>query len=317
MGVKLTKTVSKRKNKKQQNKKQKNKDNEKILPKEPESQNTQIEGYFNKFLPESKVKIICGYKNGVVDGNCTHFLENGNISVSCFYKEGELDGKYNEYYENGTPHILCSYVQGKLDGEYFEYYENGSLYIFCIYKNGNFGGVYNQYHKNGQLFIKCFYNDGLLNDEYREYYESGQLKIACHYIDESITSVDELNDNKNRNHKLEQDDIVVWTLGTDNNKIPLYVKLNVPRDALRITPYCDPDFSIPLSRISDAQIIEISDKFGKEYETCKIINKIYNKGDHIKTETFDADLNTPRDRNNFNVVKFKDCCDFLLYLQNF
>ena len=81
-------------------------------------------------------KVICRYKNGILEGEQIEYYDNGNIYCKNNYKNGKREGERIEYYNNGNIYCKNNYKNGKREGEWIEYYNNGNIWHKENYKGG-------------------------------------------------------------------------------------------------------------------------------------------------------------------------------------
>ena len=268
--------------------------------------------YSNGNIREKYNRNSSGEKHGLYQS----WWENSNKDVEYSYRDGKRDGLYQSWRENGTKSVECSYRDDKYDGQYKSWYENGRAagthklqeYSF---KDGKFDGLCKSWHANGRICAECLYKDGKLDGLYKSWFENGTMRAECTYRDGKIVKCISWYDDKARDCILKPSDqsVEVWK-ACKVNDIPVYVRLNVPPDARRVTPLLNINCK---SRVEYAEVAEIIDRNGIQYNECRsFVHKgtplIYRVGEIVKPDGFNDDPNTEC-AQGINVHLYKDQCD--------
>ena len=148
--------------------------------------------FFNK-NDKNKKKILCYYKDDILDGEYYEFYYNQNIKIKCNYINDKLNDKFIKNFLLNKLHIECNYKDNKKEGIYKEYFKNGDIYIECNYNNDKKNGIYKEYkdfykefyNYNG-MFIECNYKDDKKNGLYQEWSDLGELNIKRTYVEDKI-----------------------------------------------------------------------------------------------------------------------------------
>lgn len=120
-----------------------------------------------------------------IDGQYDLYFPDGKLKSSSQYTRGELDGVHKTFYSSGNPEKEMTFVRGALDGMFKEYYDNGLLKLECVYKDGKLwqavhfatkkgkslpagtlkdgAGTLNIYNENGKLISTSHYKNGIVD----------------------------------------------------------------------------------------------------------------------------------------------------------
>jgi hypothetical protein len=185
-------------------------------------------------------------------------------------KNGNREGLYKSYHENGQLDCECYLQNGMLNGRYKAYNSSGDLTEDAEYNDNYRTGKCMRwyYDKNNKLDLTVeseFVKGNIEGREVRRY-PNGDIHSITEYKNNSVVKVVELTDEKGRNCILPAGKLVVWK-ACKNGLRPVYVKIEVPEDAGRVTPRnTDRTFK---SRISHGKVIDIIDKDGKQYDDAR------------------------------------------------
>jgi antitoxin component YwqK of YwqJK toxin-antitoxin module len=125
--------------------------------------NEKINGQFEEFYPNGKLKIKKTFVNGLAEGEQIGYFENGEI-----WKKG-------------------NFVKGNPNGEWFFYHENGKLESSGIFKDGSRIGVWKVYRENGNISDETDYGDtGKKTGIYKSYDVDGKLEFELTYKGEDL-----------------------------------------------------------------------------------------------------------------------------------
>ena len=237
-------------------------------------------------LRNNIVSCISHYKNNKLHGKRTVFHMNGKICSECNFKDGKINGLSTNYFPNGNKRCENTFVNNCVNGLSTWWYENGNIKMKFSYISGKPSGVYTEWNENGKLHV-CRYNDS-----------SNNLHLIA------------LNNNEGKNCILDTGDIHVWKACLTDCKTEVYVKIFVPKEAKRVTPYsCQ--YS---SRIEYGIVEQIIDKNGNEYNSAnsfvhKTNTLTYEKGKKVCADNINMST-SDECGNGINVQKYKKDCDY-------
>jgi antitoxin component YwqK of YwqJK toxin-antitoxin module len=258
-------------------------------------ENGQLHGsyvsYYNKNVFPERVWEEQKFKNGIKDGVQKNFHENGKIESLTTYKDGMKEGKCLSFHKNGAKFEEYNRVNGEIDGKYLCWYDNGQKSCEYEFKNGNPHGPSLTWSLDTKEVTKQEYQNGVVvkTTNYRR-------------------SLDE----HGRNYVLGTGTLIVWK-ACGKNGIGVYVKLEVPEHAQRITPTVTNTRLKYKSRVSEARVLEIVDRNGEQYKECdsfvyKDKTMKYVLGAIVKPDDFDSDESNECAKG-LHVFAYKDHCD--------
>lgn len=238
------------------------------------------------------------YRNGILVSEETRH-RCGNITMIVYYDD---DGKTH-----------------KLEETYWASTDGKSRSVF--YSKGKLEKMIT-YYLSGNKHIERNFKDDVRHGSESEWYEDGKLCHEVSYSNGDFQKVLQLFDAKGRNCVLPDGKIIVWKLAMDDfyirrNQILkyqitgnyVYVKLEVPADARRVTVFDDTTFK---SRVERATVLEIVDEKGNHHSSAiSCINDLkitYVVGNVAVPDKFDADP-VNKCSHGISVHLHKDHCD--------
>ncbi len=121
------------------------------------------------YYPDSRIKRIGYFLNGVANGNFKEYDIDGNLSSEYFKKNGKTNGTMKEYYQNGHLKAESNFIDDVQEGAVIEYSENGLVNARYTCKDNMINGIYASFIENKKDEEKEFIN-GTLTGKYRKYY---------------------------------------------------------------------------------------------------------------------------------------------------
>jgi hypothetical protein len=224
--------------------------------------------------------------------------------------KNELTKVRTEWYNGNTFEEYYVNKSGKKEDIYKYYDSNGQIRNQCTYDEGRKIDE-KIWHENGQLYIECNFDDEKkLQGKYQSWDEKGNILKDKTYPIRSQRKVLSLLDEHGRECALPEGKIEVWKLCAFR-EIFVYVKLEVPEHAKRVTPI-DPDRKYK-SRVSEAKVLEIVDRLGTKYDCCCSCVHGYNLLTYRVGQIVIPDKFDPRTKvecgAGINVHRYKDQCD--------
>ena len=114
-----------------------------------------------KFSESGKVQLKYSLtSDGLLNGLYQEFYPNGKVRVWANFKNNELDGPYSLFFDNGKQQLLAAYKAGKLEGAYTEFSDKGQKQLTASYKAGKLEGALTRYNNIGQPVSIQLFKDG-------------------------------------------------------------------------------------------------------------------------------------------------------------
>ena len=150
--------------------------------------------YFNM---DGSSSIICFFKNDKLNGKLISFYEGQLLKIVCNYRDGVIDGYERKYLFDihKKEYILyhqLKYKQNLLSGKILFFYSNGSILMSTSYKNNKKNGLSIMYDFEGKQIYKHHYVNDILRYEFIKAskgneccvcYDTIHYKTKCsHYI---------------------------------------------------------------------------------------------------------------------------------------
>ncbi len=293
--------------------------------------------YFSDGTEKKSVEV----KDGVRNGKALKYHANGTLKLICHYKDDKCHGEYKKYNCNGV--LICQreYVEGRPFGRMLMYNDYGLLIEDSDNTNGVYEGVKYTYYNDGKLANKIFFKGELnckeiiyhrdgseyvtrefntknilyFNNEKQDFQEGIKHIMYDTFENQHLFRITSMLDNHDRECALKDGAIEVWKVcrvNVNGQLIYVYVRLLVPKEAKRITPF---DGLIPSykSRVEYAKVIEIIDTNGTRYHKASSFIFKDKTIDYVLGDTVYAD---GIDTNPYNecgrgihVHCYKDQCD--------
>ena len=134
-----------------------------------------IEGEYNSYYVNGKLKASGYYINNVPDGLWIYYYENGNIKMRGRLNGDKSFGTWKYYYENGKTSMEGELRNGTREGNWKFYYETGLTKSEGNFTAGEKSGIWNYYYEDGIIKAQCFYSGKV--GVYKEFYTSGSVKM--------------------------------------------------------------------------------------------------------------------------------------------
>jgi len=135
----------------------------------------QGEAKYTSYLADNILKIVCHYKDNLLEGERTVTQKDGTLREHGSYINGKLHGEHLLYYVNGSVESQEQFKDGKLNGPRVLYFPSGEVWCREHFTNGKLEGARTTYFPNGKLFSEEFYSEGVLNGTRRIYAQTGEL----------------------------------------------------------------------------------------------------------------------------------------------
>ena len=145
------------------------------------------EGYYHDWYKlEETSRLDCFIDEGVLEGEYNEWYSDGKIKLKCHYNKGVLEGERSEWYPNGQIKSFTTYLNGNIEGIYTSWWSNGNIFLAFTIKDNSFNEDYKKYYRNGVLELSCKYDNGMYIGDYLLFYEDGSLKKKCFYKDGNL-----------------------------------------------------------------------------------------------------------------------------------
>jgi antitoxin component YwqK of YwqJK toxin-antitoxin module len=140
-----------------------------------------LEGAYESYYLNGKLKSSGQYKNNQASGKWKYFFENGKLKMEAELEDGGKSGDWIYYFENGNVSRKGRLVDGKKEGLWEFYYESGQLKSKGYYSDDLRDGNWNIYYEDNSLKAQAVYskNEAL----YREFYPGGEKKVEGKILD--------------------------------------------------------------------------------------------------------------------------------------
>lgn len=238
------------------------------------------------------------------------FWDNGNPRSRKEYVDGRLHGLSQEWYENGTKSSETTYVDGKRHGLYQCWYGDGAKLCEVAYVDGKQHGLFEGWDHDGTKSSEYTFVNGSMDGPCKVW--RGSKSYSGEFKNNIIIRVISISDPKGRECVLPlEGEFIAWKACKTSEGENVYVRLIVPKEARRITPF-DNMFKYK-ARIDYAIVNQIIDKDGKEYKEASSFvfrgkRLIYKIGETVRADGFNDKL---RDGcgAGINVHLHKDHCD--------
>jgi hypothetical protein len=192
-----------------------------------------------------------------------------------------------------------------------EYYKN---------KKGEPSGEYKSYYENGCLKENFFYKDGFVEGCYTRYFDNKEIQEIMNYKSGRVIKVISLKDDQKRECTLPDGEITIWKACKaknpyGNSTIPVFVKLQIPKEARRITTInTNNRFQ---ARVEYAKVLEITDNYDEKYDDAYSFvyggqQLKYTVGEIVFPSSFNTDPNEDCGAG-INVHRYIDLCKIWFY----
>ena len=192
------------------------------------------------------------------------------------------------------------------------WYPDGQINV-----EGNLGGYYREWHRNGNPKMEGTIDArGRFKGTRTEWHPDGKVRVVAEFKRDKAVRILSLCDELGRDCLLPDGEQIVWKACITNpdkkNKVGVYVKIMVPKEAGRVTPI-DTDNTYK-SRISHGVVLAIESEDGKQYDSA--VSFVYTRerltyvvGERVAfdPDDFDDDLGVECGAG-INVHRYRDQC---------
>lgn len=119
-----------------------------------------IDGSYEQYYSNGKMKYKVPYSNGQVDGVVHEFFNSGTVKIKSTWQNGQLHGLFQAFDSLGVVLTKTNFLQGRREGSELVYYSNALLQAKLNYREGLLHGRQKTYAHDGKLKHKFKYNMG-------------------------------------------------------------------------------------------------------------------------------------------------------------
>ncbi|MDJ1484495.1 toxin-antitoxin system YwqK family antitoxin [Cytophagaceae bacterium YF14B1] len=134
-----------------------------------------LQGPYENYYANGKVRSRGTYKKGVPDGNWTYYYENGKLKIKGNWQNSRKNGIWSYYYENGNLQMEGTLQNEIRTNQWSYYYESGALKNRGTYINDQKEGLWEYFYEDGKKKAEATLNND--NGWYREFYASGNIRM--------------------------------------------------------------------------------------------------------------------------------------------
>jgi antitoxin component YwqK of YwqJK toxin-antitoxin module len=123
--------------------------------------NSNKEGVWKKYWPNSKIKAEITYTNGSPQGWYRTYYETGACEEEGGWWNNKNTGYFNRWHPNGKPQQMFQFADnGKRMGLQRYFYDNGNTELEVEMKNGSEQGLYRRFHPDGTVAEEKVFDQG-------------------------------------------------------------------------------------------------------------------------------------------------------------
>ena len=272
------------------------------------------EGLHTECHPNGKVASAFNYTDGQLDGEYRTMGEDGVVLTHGTCKGGVELGIQRRWHPNGKKKQESYYGTKGLEGSSTEWYDDGvSVRRQIPYRDGAPEGEAVGWHRDGKKEYVAPYQNGQLEGRVVVWSPEGTVTKEAHYKEGRVTKVVTCLDDQGRETVLPDGEIHVWKLCEAKDETYVYVKIRVPKEAKRVTPFAftlaDGAQTSYKARVEYGTVVGIFPPRYEEATSCIHSERvIYRVGQEVRPSSLNEDPNVECGAG-INVHLQRDHCD--------